>query len=123
MRLARTLIIMAAACAGSVAFAQPKVSAVLNGASYSAVIAPGTWVAIYGTNFAAAPLSAQSVPLPAMLGSVSVNVGTLAAPLLYVSANQINALIPSDVVIPQNTVVPLVVTSPSGTSIYLNLRL
>jgi uncharacterized protein (TIGR03437 family) len=105
-----------------VASAQPTISAVLNAASYSAVVAPGCWVAVFGTNLATVSLSAQTVPLPVTLGGVSVTVAGRPAPMRYVSAGQINVLIPVEVEIPANTVVPLVVTSPAGNSSY-NIRL
>ena len=117
--LAMLAVLAALEC---VASAQPAISAVLNAASYSAVVAPGCWVAVFGTNLATAPLRAQAVPLPVTLGGVSVTVAGRPAPLLYVSAGQINVLIPFEVEIPANTVVPLVVTSPAGSSSY-NIRL
>ena len=46
----------------------------------------------------------------------------LAAPMLFVSANQVNALIPFEATIPANNVVPVMVTS-SGGSITYNIRL
>ena len=111
-------VFLAAAALECTADAQPKVSAVLNAASYSAVVAPGTWVAIFGTNLAPAPAGAQTVPLPTVLGGVSVTVGGVPAPLLYASATQVNALIPATVAIPADTVVPPVyVFSPVSTSV------
>ncbi len=56
------------------------------------------------------------------LGGVSVTVGGVAASLRYVSPSQVNALIPFEVAIPSNTVVPLVVTSAGGSASY-NIRL
>jgi uncharacterized protein (TIGR03437 family) len=105
----------AAAALQYVASAQPVVSAVLNGASYSAAVAPGGWVAIFGANLA---VSAQntSASLGTTLAGVSVNVAGVPALLLYVSPSQINALIPPEVTIPANTVVPLFVTAPAGQS-------
>lgn len=108
--------------ASALASAQPSVSAVLNAASYSAVVAPGSWVAIFGTNLASASQGAPAVPLPTALGGVSVSVAGLTAPLLYVSPSQINALIPFETTIPANTVVPVVVTAPGGSVTY-NIRL
>ena len=105
------------------AAAQPVVSAVLNGASYSATISPGCWVAIFGSNLATAPASATGLPLPPRLGGVSVSVAGLPASLLYVSPNQINALIPFEVTIPPDTVVSVVVTSSAGTSSPYEIRL
>ena len=115
-------ILLALAPAHGLASAQPAVSSILNAASYDAVISPGCWVAIFGSNLAAAPLNASTVPLPPTLGGVSVSVGGLPAALLYVSPGQINALIPSEVVIPTSTVVPVVVTSSGGSSSH-NIRL
>jgi len=79
------------------ALAQPSVGAVLNGASYSASLAPGCWAVIFGTDLAASTAGAVSVPLPTTLGDTSVTVGGIPAPLLYVSSNQINVLIPFEV--------------------------
>ncbi len=121
MKRIPAVLVLAGALA-CVASAQPVVSAVLNGASYSAAVSPGCWVAIFGSNLASASLTAQTVPLPPTLGGVSVSVAGLPAPVLYVSLNQINALIPFEVAIPRNTVVSLVVTSPAGSGAY-NLRL
>lgn len=124
------VLILALSC---VAAAQPAISAVLNGASYNAFVSPGCWVAIFGTNLALSAASAQAVPLPTNLGGVSVTVGGKDAPLLYVSATQINALIPLDVVIPASTfaapvelgfeptphfAVPLIVKSSGGSITY-----
>ena len=118
--LATVMLLVALA---SFAAAQPMVSAVLNGASYSAAVSPGCWVAIFGSNLATAAASATGVPLPPMLGGVSVSVGGLPASLLYVSPNQINALIPFEVTIPLDTVVPVVVTSSTGASSPYEIRL
>lgn len=117
----KTVILLAAA-AVHIAAAQPVIFTVLNGVSSSALLSPGSWVSIYGANLAAAPQTAQSATLPTMLGGVSVTVGSVAATLRYVSPSQVNALIPSDIGIPSNTVVPMVVTSGGGSASY-NLRL
>jgi len=95
---------------------------VLNKASNSAVISPGCWVVILGYNDAASPLSAPTGSAPTTLGGVSVTVAGLPAPINYVSPDEVDALIPSEAAIPQNTVVPLVVTSGAG-SITYNIRL
>ncbi|MGI8744748.1 MAG: hypothetical protein ACR2NN_19680 [Bryobacteraceae bacterium] len=104
------------------ASAEPVISAVLNGASYNAVVSPGCWVAVFGTHLAPTSQSAQAGLLRTTLSEVSVTVGGLSAPLQYVFSNQINALIPLEVEIPPATVVPLVVTSLAGSNTY-NLRL
>jgi uncharacterized protein (TIGR03437 family) len=79
----------------------PLVAAVLNGASQSAQpLSPGEIVTIFGQNFG------PPTPAGAILTSsgastanngVQVFFGSTAAPLLYVSSTQINAVVPSDV--------------------------
>ncbi|HMC62319.1 MAG TPA: hypothetical protein VKJ01_24200 [Candidatus Solibacter sp.] len=97
--------------------AQATVSAVLNGASYSALLSPGCWAVIYGSGLAPSTLTATNVPLPTDLGGVTVTVGGVKAPLLYVSAGQINALIPFEVPAPsQLPVATSVVVTSAGTS-------
>jgi uncharacterized protein (TIGR03437 family) len=95
---------------------QPLVSKVLNGASYSDVLAPGCWMAIFGSGFGSAPTSASAVPLPTLLGGISVKVDGEAAPLLYVSDQQINALIPFEVKEGDNRKITVVVTAAQGAS-------
>ena len=114
-------LVVSGALAG-VASAQPVITTVLNGASYSAVVSPGCWVAILGNRLAPLSVSAENVPLPTKLGGVTVSVHGRPASLRFVSPSQINALIPWNIKIPDNTVVPLLVTSPGGSSFY-NIRL
>ncbi|MFN7995485.1 MAG: hypothetical protein U0Q18_17880 [Bryobacteraceae bacterium] len=68
---------------------------VLSGGGNAAAVAPGTLVSILGSNLsdniAAAPYDR---PLPTKLGGVRVYFNGVAAPLLYVSRNQINSQIP-----------------------------
>jgi len=60
-----------------------------------APLAPGSIASVFGTNLAAAPLSADSLPLPTRLGETSINFnGTLPAPLFYVSPQQANLQVP-----------------------------
>ncbi|HZT31384.1 MAG TPA: IPT/TIG domain-containing protein [Bryobacteraceae bacterium] len=70
---------------------------VLNAASYdkSAPIAPGSLVAIFGSNLAAAQASADSIPLSTARGDVqAVTFNGQAAPILFVSPGQINVQVP-----------------------------
>ena len=117
----RKILIVAATIACS-AFAQPVVTTVVNMASYGAVVSPNCRVVIAGNNFAASPMRAPAASLPATLGGVSVTVAGVPASLLYVSPDEIDAVIPSQVVIPQDTVAPLAVTSAAGSVTY-NIRL
>src|SRR5580658_10075632 len=81
---------LAALAAVVPSWGQPVVQAVLNGASYSGNIAPGTWVSIFGTELAPSTATASGVPLQTSLGGVSVTFNGMPAPLYYVSATQIN---------------------------------
>jgi uncharacterized protein (TIGR03437 family) len=103
---------------------------VLNGASYSGNVAPGTWVSIFGTELAASVATATSIPLQTTLNAVSVSIGGIAAPLSYVSPTQINAVVPFEITIPPPSVtpedvmsLPVVVTTPAGTSAPLTISL
>lgn len=71
---------------------------VVNAADFRAgPVAPGSIVSIFGTNLASAAGQAGAVPLPVSLGSASVTVNGLTAPLFYVSPSQINAQVPFEV--------------------------
>jgi uncharacterized protein (TIGR03437 family) len=65
------------------------------------VIAPNTWISVYGTNFAAAGFtddwshSIVNGNLPTTLDGISVTVGGQAAYVNYVSSTQINVLTPN----------------------------
>ncbi len=75
-------------------WAQPKVTAVAQGADFSAILAPGMLASVIGTGFAPAAISASSVPLPTTLSNVSVNVNGRAVPLTFANASQINFQLP-----------------------------
>ena len=103
--------------------ANPVISAVLNGASYSEVFAPGCWMTIYGANLAPSGAVASSLPLPKSLLNTSVTVDGHPAALLYVSPTQVNALIPFEVAASGNKKVTVALTAFSITryySIYVN---
>lgn len=90
--------------------APPEISAggVVNAASYSPKVAPGSLFSIFGTSLATAQVNAPSVPLPVSLGGTSVTIGGKAAPLVFVSPGQINAQVPYEVQPGQS--IPVVVT-------------
>jgi hypothetical protein len=68
----------------------------LDGGGNAASVAPGTLVAINGTNLSGLTVNADmsQQKLPTTLGGVTVYFNGIAAPLLYVSPSQINAQIP-----------------------------
>jgi uncharacterized protein (TIGR03437 family) len=81
----------------------PVISSVSTTAGGQSVIAPNTYVSIYGSNFAPASftdtwthlLPAPTTPLPVTLDNVSVTIGGTAMYVQYVSATQINVLTPN----------------------------
>jgi uncharacterized protein (TIGR03437 family) len=104
-------------------FGQPSVSGVLNAASFDAAISPGCWAAVMGNGLANTTDVVGAAPLPFVLDGVMVTVNGIAAELLYVSPKQINLVIPAEIIIPENTVVPLIVTSSGAKSKPYNIRL
>lgn len=76
---------------------EPVVSpgGIVNTASYLyGAIAPGSLISIFGENLAPGTTSAESSPWPTMLNGVAVTINGIAAPLYYVSPDQINAQVP-----------------------------
>jgi uncharacterized protein (TIGR03437 family) len=79
----------------------PMMANVVDGASFTpAAVAPGELISIFGMSLGAATsgftLDAKG-NLPTTIGGTQVLVNGKAAPLLYVSANQINAIVPYEV--------------------------
>jgi uncharacterized protein (TIGR03437 family) len=74
----------------------PAVQGVVNSASFNPgeALSPGSMISIFGSNLSTSTARANVLPLPATLGGAQVTFGSTPAPLLYVSAGQINALIP-----------------------------
>jgi glucosylceramidase len=66
----------------------------INAASPGAALSPGELFSIYGVNLAAEAQQPLRLPLPATMAAVSVQVDGIAAPLVYVSPQQINAQVP-----------------------------
>jgi len=71
--------------------------ALVNAASYDATVAPGSIAALFGTGMSTQIAITSTLPLPKMLGGVTVKINGLDAPLFFVSANQINLQVPSGV--------------------------
>ncbi|PWU09278.1 MAG: hypothetical protein C5B51_06550 [Terriglobia bacterium] len=67
-----------------------------NGASFvqGQPVAPGSYVAIFGSNFASSLTLADTIPLSTSLAGVSVTFNGVAAPLGGVTSGQINAQVP-----------------------------
>ena len=78
-------------------------NSVVNGASFrlatdpNGAVAPGSIMAIFGTDLAAATQPAGSVPLPTVLMDTSVTFNNIPAPLFFVSKGQINIQVPFEI--------------------------
>lgn len=73
----------------------PVLSAIVNSASgATGAVSPGEIVALYGSNMGPSTGVAFSQTVPTSLAGVQVMFGSFPAPLTYVSASQINAVVP-----------------------------
>jgi protocatechuate 3,4-dioxygenase, beta subunit len=96
---------------------------VVNGAGFQAGITPGAWITIFGDHLSdtTRTWNAQTEivggKLPLSLGGVSVSIDGKAAPIYYVSPNQINVQAPSDVT---SSTVQIVVRNAHGASAPVN---
>jgi hypothetical protein len=91
---------------GELAPNPPAISAVTNAASYAAdAISIGSLISLFGSHLAPATSRASSTPLPLSLMDTSVTINGVVAPLLFASAQQINAQIPYEVPAGRATVV------------------
>jgi len=73
----------------------PQIDAIVNAASFTTVIAPGSLATVFGTTMLEQAISAAGVPLPTSLGGVSVTVNGVVAALTYANATQVNFQVPS----------------------------
>src|ERR1700691_3015723 len=109
--------------------AQPQVSSggVLKGGSFSVgqPVSPGSVVSIFGSGLAAATLVGDTIPLSASLGATTVFFNGEQAPLYFVSAGQINAQLPWDLLAAGATsgTVNVTVTNGAQTSIPMSVQL
>src|SRR5947208_1877562 len=101
----RLRILAVAACAAllsQVASAQPAPVGVASpaGLGHGAAVAPGSLFSVFGSGLASSLSIADSVTLSTTLGDVdSVTIGGVAAPLVFASDGQINAVAPWSVAI------------------------
>jgi len=71
----------------------PAATAVVNAASYTPQISPGSLATLFGAHLGGALVTA-SAPLPMSLGGVSITVNGRPAPILAVTSNQVNFQVP-----------------------------
>jgi uncharacterized protein (TIGR03437 family) len=79
--------------------APPFTANVVNSGSYlwSGVVAPGSWISIFGDRMATTPATNSAAPFPTNLSGTQVLLGNSALPLLYVGPGQINAQVPNGI--------------------------
>jgi uncharacterized protein (TIGR03437 family) len=85
---------------------------VVNAASQSPALAPGTLISVFGQNLGFAERAATSAPLPRELASARLSIGERDLPLTLVSPCQINAQLPFTL----PDAATLRITNPNGTS-------
>jgi uncharacterized protein (TIGR03437 family) len=78
-------------------FAQPRVNSIGQAADFTGPLAPGTLATLFGSNLATTPASAASVPLPTVLGGVTVRVNGNVVPLTFANPTQINFQLPTNI--------------------------
>jgi uncharacterized protein (TIGR03437 family) len=71
-----------------------SIQSVANGASFQSGTAPGMVLSVFGTNLAPSTAQASGLPLPLSLAGVSATIDGVAAPLYFVSAQQLNIQVP-----------------------------
>lgn len=79
-------------------------NSVVNAASLTSPVAPGSIVSIFGANLNPTTYQAASYPLATETNGLSVTIGGKAAPLYYAGPTQVNAQVPFDVPVGQATV-------------------
>jgi uncharacterized protein (TIGR03437 family) len=87
-------VVIAALAAGARISAGGVVNAATFVAAPNNTIAPGGLLSIFGAGLAPTTASAQALPLPTTLANTQVTINNIAAPLIFVSPNQINAQAP-----------------------------
>jgi len=99
-RLSGTLIFLLYGAQAQAQTQNPVIQAVLNGASFSATLAPGSLVTIFGSNLADATFktcAANGTLLPVNCGGVSVTAAGKPAPIFFTSASQLSVQLPYDI--------------------------
>lgn len=103
----------------------PAISAAVQGASFQPAIAGGAWVSVLGANLAPATRAWRADEivngaLPTALDGVSVSINNKPAAVSFISPTQINVLAQPDGAAGP---VPVVVTTPAGTSAAFNVQM
>jgi len=93
--LSLNVAIQAPAFKGSDVYLSPSgISNAASSAPFTAQVAPGEYLTLYGSGLASSAASAPSLPLPKTLNGVQVMINQIPAPINYVSPTQINVIVP-----------------------------
>jgi len=85
-----------------------------NNAPAGDAISPGEFIAIYGSGLAAATAQATALPFPTLLGGVTVSINGTLAPIYFVSAGQINCIVPYGVANPSGAQTATITVTSGG---------
>lgn len=97
--LGLSVALQAPGLSGSGVFLNPV--GIVNAASYApftAGVAPGEFITLFGTNLAPSDQTAAAFPFPTTLNGVQVLINGVAAPIYYVTPTQISAIVPYEIV-------------------------
>jgi uncharacterized protein (TIGR03437 family) len=99
----------------------------VNGVTYATgqPVAPGSIASIFGSDLASSLAQADSIPLSAAIGDVSVKINGVSAPLFFVSPGQINVQVPWNV-LPDgvdNGIASVVVTRGQASSVSQSVQI
>lgn len=95
---------------------------VVNAASYTTPVAPGSIAAIFGNFLLAAPVSTNSFPIPTVLGGLSFQFsGAPSPPLFYAGLGQVNAQVPWELDGQPQATIAVTIDSRTGASVAVNL--
>ncbi len=94
---------------------------VLNGASFVAPVAPGSFATVFGNNYSTTDTSFSAAPLPTSLNNVSVSVNGSLVPLYFAGYTQVNFQMPYETPVgTANVVVTVNGVSTSTASVSIN---
>jgi uncharacterized protein (TIGR03437 family) len=79
------------------ATAPPVINSVQSAADGSTHVAAGGLISVYGTQMSPVSIATSQIPLPTAMGESCLTVNGTPVPLLFVSANQVNAQLPFNV--------------------------
>lgn len=97
----------------------PSLDRVVNAADQTAPVAPGGLISVLGQDLSPINIATREIPLPTALGESCLTVNGAILPLVFVSANQINAQLPFHV----DGKAQLVLRTPAGVSNNLNFTI